>query len=36
MFVSHQLRKGLNIGGIVKIAPRPTVVTEEGRANDGE
>ncbi|MBK8336780.1 MAG: ATP-binding cassette domain-containing protein [Sterolibacteriaceae bacterium] len=36
LFIAHQLPKALNIDGVVKIAPRPTVVTEEGRANDAE
>ena len=36
LFIAHQLPKGLNIDGVVKIAPRPTVVTEEGRVNDAK
>lgn len=36
LFIAHQLPKALNIDGVVKIAPRPTVVTEEGRVNDAE
>ena len=29
LFIAHQLPKNLHIDGVVKIAPRPTVVTEE-------
>ncbi|MGB0128048.1 MAG: peptidase domain-containing ABC transporter, partial [Rhodocyclaceae bacterium] len=34
LFIAHQLPKGLHVDGIVKIAPRPTVVTQESLAQE--
>jgi subfamily B ATP-binding cassette protein HlyB/CyaB len=36
LFIAHQLPKGLRVDGIVRIAPRPTVVTQEATAEEAE